>query len=253
MRRHELLEGEICALTGASLRSPAAVAVGVAVTVLFGAFAIGSLPIQLFPDIERPQISIQTGWRAESPREVEQQIIEPEEEVLQGIPGLQQMDAYANQGSGYVNLTFAIGTDIQETLVDVIGRLNRIPSLPPDSDRPFVQLANAQDSNASLLYVFMQVLPGNKRDVQDYEPFIRYNVVPRIEAIPGVGSVGFNEAGAPQELQVVVDPMKAAALGIQIPQSQPRSMPPTMSRAERSMPGAGNTNSPIADVIRSAI
>jgi multidrug efflux pump subunit AcrB len=204
--------------TAASLRSPAAVAVGVAVTILFGIFALSNLPIQLFPDIDRPQISIVTGWRSESPREVEQQIVEPEEEVLQGIPGLSQMDANAAQGNAYINLTFAIGTNMQATLVDVIGRLNRIPSLPPDSDRPFVQLANDQDSNASLLYVFMQVLPGNKHDVEDYEPFIRYTVVPRIEAIPGVGSVVFNESGAQQELDIIFDPMRAASLGIQLPQ-----------------------------------
>jgi multidrug efflux pump subunit AcrB len=205
------------ALTAASIRSPAAVAVGVAVTILFGVFALYDLPIQLFPDIDRPQIGIQTSWRTSTPREVEAQIIEPEEEVLQGIPGLQKMEGFANEGNGYINLTFAIGTNIQQTLVDVIGRLNRIPSLPPDAERPFVQLSSQQDSNASLLYVFMQVLPGNKRDVESYENFIRYNVVPRIEAIPGVGSVQFNESGPPQELDIVFDPMRAAALGVQIP------------------------------------
>lgn len=206
------------ALTGASLRSPAAVAVGVAITILFGAFALYNLPIQLFPDIDRPQIGIQTGWRAASPREVELQILQPEEEVLQGIPGLVQMNGYANQGGAYVNLTFALGTDIKQTLIDVVARLNRIPSLPPDSERPFVQLANQQDANNSLLYVFMQKLPGNKRDVQSYVSFLRYNVIPRIEAIPGVGSVQFEQSGAPEELDIVFDPVRAAALGVQIPQ-----------------------------------
>ena len=46
-------------LTAAALRSPAAVAVGVAVAILFGAFALYSLLIQLFPDIDRPQIGIE--------------------------------------------------------------------------------------------------------------------------------------------------------------------------------------------------
>ncbi|MBV9331530.1 MAG: efflux RND transporter permease subunit, partial [Alphaproteobacteria bacterium] len=211
------VEGEMRTLTGASLRSPAAVAVAVAITVLFGVFALYNLPIQLFPDIERPQIGIQTAWRAASPREVEAQIVQPEEEVLQGIAGLTQLEGYANQGGGYINLTFALGTDMKQTLVDVIGRLNRIPSLPPDSERPFVQLANTQDSNASLLFVFMQVLPGNKRNVESYEPFIRYTVIPRLETIPGVGSVEFNQSGGEQELQIIFDPMRAAALGIQIP------------------------------------
>ncbi len=205
------------AFTAASLKSPAAVAVGVAVTVLFGLFALNDLPIQLFPDIDRPQIGIGTGWRVATPNEVEAQIIEPEEEVLQGIPGLVETKAFANAGGGYVSLTFALGTDMKQTLVDVIGRLNRIPSLPTDSDRPFVQLASTQDSNASLLYVFMQRQPGNQRNVESFEPWLRYTVAPRLEAIQGVGSVQLNMVGAQQELQIVFDPMRAAQLGIQIP------------------------------------
>jgi len=204
-------------LTAASLKSPASVAVAVAVAILFGVFALATLPVQLFPDIERPQIGIQTGWRTSTPREVEAQIVEPQEEVLQGISGLQEMNAFVGSGGAYINLTFAIGTDMQHTLVDVIGRLNRIPSLPADSERPFVQLANTQDSNATLLYVFMQRLPGNTRPVESYESFLRYTVAPRLEAIKGVGSVELNVIGAPEELQIIFDPMKAAALGIQIP------------------------------------
>jgi len=171
-------------LTTAALKSPAAVAVGVAVAILFGAFALYSLPIQLFPDIDRPQIGIETDWRAETPREVESQLVQPEEDVLQGLPGLQEMDGYSNSGGGYISLTFALGTDMRSTLVDVIGRLNRLPPLPADAQRPFVQLANTQDSNATLLYIFMQKLPGNKHDVNDYEQFLRDVVVPRFEAIP---------------------------------------------------------------------
>lgn len=205
------------ALTAMSLKSPAAVAVAVAVTILFGVFSLTTLPIQLFPDIERPQIGIQTGWRTATPREVEAQIVEPQEEVLQGISGLEEMNAFVGSGGSYINLTFAIGTDMRNTLVDVIGRLNRIPSLPADSERPFVQLANTQDSNASLLYVFLQRMPGNPRAIEDYETFLRYTVAPRLEAIPGVGSVEMNLTGAQEELQIVFDPMKAASLGVQIP------------------------------------
>src|SRR5215471_10483833 len=79
----------------------------------------------------------------------------------------------------------------------------------PDIERPLVQLANTQDSNASLLFVFMQLMPGNKRDVASYDSFIRYTVIPRLEAIPGVGSVEFQ---TPQpELQIIFDPMRAAS------------------------------------------
>jgi multidrug efflux pump subunit AcrB len=204
-------------LTKASISTPAATAVGVAVTILFGLFALYALPVQLFPDIDRPQVGIETDWRAETPREVEAQLVEPEEEVLQGIPGLQQMDGYANPGSGYINLTFALGTDMKATLVDVIGRLNRLPPLPADAQKPFVQLASTQDANATLLFVFMQKLPGNKHNVADYEQFINDVVVPRLEAIPGVGSAQLISNNGPEELDIVFDPMRAAQLGVQIP------------------------------------
>lgn len=205
------------ALTSAGLKSPAAVAVGVAVTLLFGLFALYSLPIQLFPDIDRPQIGIQTDWRSETPREVEAQLVEPEEEVLQGLPGLQEMDGFANSGGGYVQLTFALGTDMKNTLVDVIGRLNRLPPLPADAQKPFVQLASTQDANALLLYVFMQKLPGNKRDVNSYVSFLKETVIPRLESIPGVGSVQINANGGVDEIDIQFDPLRAAELGVQIP------------------------------------
>jgi multidrug efflux pump subunit AcrB len=205
------------ALTQAGLKSPAAIAVGVAMTVLFGIFAIYNLPIQLFPDIDRPQIGIETDWRAETPREVESQLVQPEEEVLQGIPGLQEMDGFANNGGGYIALTFALGTDMKSTLVDVIGRLNRLPPLPADAQKPFVQLASTQDANALLLYVFMQKLPGNRSDVNSYTQFLKDSVIPRLEAVPGVGSAQINSNGGTDEIDIVFDPMRAAQLGVQIP------------------------------------
>ncbi|MBV9989817.1 MAG: efflux RND transporter permease subunit [Alphaproteobacteria bacterium] len=205
------------ALTEAGLKSPAAIAVGVAVTILFGVFAIFALPVQLFPDIDRPQIGIETDWRAETPREVESQLVQPEEEVLQGLPGLQEMDGFANGGGGYIQLTFALGTDMKSTLVDVIGRLNRLPPLPADAQKPFVQLASTQDANALLLYVFMQKLPGNSRDVNSYTQWLKDVVIPRLEAVPGVGSAQINARGGTDEIDIVFDPMRAAQLGVQIP------------------------------------
>ena len=53
-------------LTLATLRNPPAAIVAIVFAVAFGLFSLNKLPIQLFPDIENPVISIQTGWRAAS-------------------------------------------------------------------------------------------------------------------------------------------------------------------------------------------
>ena len=100
-------------LTDLSTRHWPSVAVAVVLVALFGATSIASLPIQLLPTIEEPQVSIANFWRAAAPEEMEANIVEPQENVLRNTPGLTNINSFISRGSGFVNLTFAVGTDIQ--------------------------------------------------------------------------------------------------------------------------------------------
>jgi multidrug efflux pump subunit AcrB len=196
-----------------AVKNPAGVAVAVAIIVLFGIFSLGKLPIQLFPDIDLPQLSVQANWRAASPREVESEILEPMEEVLQGIPGLQVMEANAFNGGAYINLQFTLDTDMQATLMDVIGRLNRLPPMPADSDPPIVQLGGGGNANGALTWYFVQKLPGTPGKLTDYARQVEDIIRPQIENIEGVAGVNILD-GAPEQLQIVIDPYRAAELGL---------------------------------------
>jgi multidrug efflux pump subunit AcrB len=206
-------------LTESSLKNPAAVAVGVAVVVVFGLITLFELPVQLFPDIEQPQISVFTGWRAASPREVESEILEPQEEVLQGVRGLKELNANANPGGCWISMTFGLGTNMQETLIDVISRLNRLPPLPRDATPPVISMGGGfgGGSNESLSWFFIQLLPGNERSIESYQRFVEDVVAAPIESIPGVAGVEVM-AGNEHELRIEFDPHRAAMLGISIPQ-----------------------------------
>ncbi len=206
-------------LTQSSLKNPAAVAVGVAIVVLFGGYSLVKLPVQLFPDIERPQMSISTSWRAASPQEIESEILEPQEEVLQGLPGLKQTVAEINQGFCNINLTFGLETDMQQTLIEVISRLNRVPPLPADADPPVVQLGAGGlggDSSRELIWFYVQLLPGNEAPIESYQKLVEDVVKPRFESVPGVAGLQLF-AGAPEEVQIRFDPYRVAELGIDIP------------------------------------
>src|SRR5262245_56169812 len=78
-------------LTAVSLRNPAGVLVAILMVALLGVFALVKLPIQLFPNIEEPVISIFTSWRAAAPAEIESEIIEPQERALQGLRGMRTL------------------------------------------------------------------------------------------------------------------------------------------------------------------
>ena len=205
-------------LTSTALTSPAAVAVAVALILLVGILSLFKLPVQLFPDIERPRISIQTFWRAASPQEIESQVIEPQEQVLRGIPGLRSMNAYANRGASFINLEFGVETDMDQTLIEVISRMTRVENLPRDATPPRVMLGGFGGGTPALTFFFLQALPGNEQSIYEYIDFTNDVIRPRLEAIQGVSSVQTFTDQNREELQIRYDPVKAAQYGIQIPE-----------------------------------
>jgi RND family efflux transporter MFP subunit len=198
-------------------RSPIAVAVIALFIGLLGALSLSRLPLQLFPDINRPEISIQCTWRTASPEEVESELLEPLENVLQGMPGVEEIEGNANSGAAQINLRFALGTDMKNALVEVIGRLNRLRPLPRDADRPVVTLGGGDgNANETLSWFFVQQLPGTPGTIDSQRRFIEDTLRARLEAVPGVAAVNVN-AGPPDDVRITVDLSRAAALGIAVP------------------------------------
>jgi multidrug efflux pump subunit AcrB len=206
-------------LTSLSLRNPAAIAVTLAILLLAGSWSLTQLPVQLFPDIETPEIVIQTSWRAASPREIESEIIEPIEAVLRGLPGVTEMSAYANAGYARINLSFGLDTDMQRILMDVIARMNRMDPLPRDANQPVIQLGGGGGDTPALTFFFLQLLPDTAGTIDDYRQFAEDTIRPAIEAVPGVASVSTSEnsGNAEQELQILFNPQRAAYLGVTLP------------------------------------
>ena len=199
-----------------SSRSPIGVIVIAVFLGLVGLLSLGRLPLQLFPDINKPELSIQAGWRTASPEEVESELLEPLESVLQGMAGVEEIEGNAFPGQAQVKLRFALGTDMKNALVEVIGRINRLPPLPRDADRPSVSLGGDGNTNETLSWFFVQLLPGTSGPIEAQRRFIEDTVRSRLEAIPGVAAVEVN-AGPPDNVRITLDLARAAGLGISVP------------------------------------
>ena len=199
-----------------SSRSPIGVIVIAVFLCLLGLLSLGRLPLQLFPDVKKPELSVQAGWRTASPEEVESELLEPLEKVMQGMPGVEEIEGNAQAENANLNLRFAIGTDMKSALVEVIGRLNRLPPLPRDADRPSVSLGGNNNANETLTWFFVQLLPGTPGPIEAHRRFIEDTVRARLESIPGVAAVDVN-AGPPDDVRITLDLARTAALGISIP------------------------------------
>ena len=204
-------------LTQASLKNRVAVAVGVLLVAIFGYLSLTKLPIQLAPNVERPAIGIDTAWRGAAPEEIESEILEPQEKVFQGLPGLTQMSSSASPGSAGIVLEFSADMDMQRALVEVINRLNQVPAYPVDATEPMINLGASRFGGSPIAWFSFNLLEGNHKDIATYQDFIDDNIVPRIEQIKGVTSVG-SFGGRPHELRITFDPFKAATLGIDLTQ-----------------------------------
>lgn len=204
-------------LTRASLKNPAATIVLTLLIVLFGALAFYKLPVQLLPDLDRPQIFINNGWRAAAPQEMESTIIEPQESVLRAVPGVVEIQSNIGPGFGSIALTFEVGQDMQRAMLDVINALNQAPPRPREAAEPRVTVGSGRGNVASLLIKQMDSKAGD--DFSPYLKLIRDNVGPRLRAISGVSNVEL-ASDLPKELHITFDPYKMAALGIGIDQLQ---------------------------------
>ena len=107
-------------LTDFCMRNPAAVIAGSLFILLLGIYSAMTLPVQLFPDIERPTLSVFTPWRAASPSQVESEITEQVEDVLDGVSGMTEMQSWSNQGASWVGLQFEVGSDMNAVVLDVL-------------------------------------------------------------------------------------------------------------------------------------
>jgi multidrug efflux pump subunit AcrB len=205
-------------LTRLCLKNPAAVGVVLALIALLGAVSIAKLPIQLLPNIERPELGIWTGWRAASPREVESEIIEPIERELRGIPGLKTIQSFSNSGGGFVRLEFALGTNMDKTLTEVTSRLQRVRGLPAEADRPSIGDFGGGSAGDTLIFLFMQRLPGHDNAGEKMSDFARTRVAPELEAIDGVAGVDVNSDDGEEIIRISFDPFRLAQLGVTIDQ-----------------------------------
>lgn len=175
-------------MTRYSLNNPAAMAVCVTLIVLFGFLSLRSLPIQLLPDVEQSTISIRNVWRAAAPEEVEEAIIQPQEEVLRNIEGLDSMVSTVSRGSGQINLNFKVGWDMQRALIDVITQMNQSDELPADAQEPSINSGGQSRGQAASLLIY--TLPGNDiEDVAVYQQLIDREVEPVLARLPGVARV----------------------------------------------------------------
>ena len=194
---------------------PVAVVAAVLIAILFGTLSLSRIPVQLAPDVRKPVVVVETSWPGAAPSEIEREIVNPQEETLRGLDGLEIMTSRSRTGQASVTLEFAVGTDMSQSLLLVSNRLDRVGGYPDEASEPTLNTSGSDDS--PIAWVLLTAAEGNTRSMPTYGDFLEDVVKDRVERIEGVSAVNVF-GGTSRELQVVIDPQRLSRFGLTVPE-----------------------------------
>jgi len=198
-----------------ALDKPVSIIVGIILLVTFGLIGLNKLPVQLTPDVEKPQITVQTVWNGATPYEIEKEIIEKQEEALKGLQGLTKMESASYNNLGEITLSFELGTNIDDALLRVSNKMNEVSDYPDNAKRPSIEAAGANSSMVA--WILLKTKPENNVHINQYRTFFEDHVRQHLERVKGVGSL-FVFGGTEDELHVELDMEKLAQHNVTINQ-----------------------------------
>lgn len=197
-------------LPSLSLKRPVLAIVMNLIIVIFGIVGFTFLGVRDYPAIDPPIINVRTSYAGANSDIIENQITEPLEKAINGIPGIRTITSSSAQGSSNITVEFELGSDLESAANDVRDKVSQAQrSLPKDLDAPPV-VSKADANSDAILSMTVQSNTRNQLEVTDYAV---NNLVERLQTIPGVsGSQIWGEKR--YAMRIWLEPAKMAAYNI---------------------------------------
>jgi multidrug efflux pump len=180
-------------------------------TMLVGALAISNLPIEQYPDVAPPQVSVRASYPGASALTIENSVTQIIEQQLTGIDGLLYFTATSSaRGQANISATFKKGTDPDIAQVQVQNRVQQAISRLPQLVQQ--QGVSVTKSNPDFLLVCGVYDGSGKMGAGDISDYLIANVQDRLARLPGVGSA--NVFGSQYAMRIWLDPKRLAGVSL---------------------------------------
>lgn len=192
-----------------SIRRPVLSTVLMLVIILFGFIGYTFLGVREYPSVDQPIISVSVSYPGANAEVIMNQITEPLEQNINGIPGIRSLSSTSSQGQSRITVEFELSVDMETAANDVRDKVSRAQrNLPRDCDPPTISKADADASP------IMQIaVRSSKRSLMELSEIAELTVKERLQTIPNVSAV--NIWGEKRySMRLWLDPVKMAGYGV---------------------------------------
>ena len=192
-----------------SIRRPVLSTVMTLVILLFGLIGYNTLGVREYPSVDNPIISVSCSYPGANADVIENQITEPLEQNINGIPGIRSLTSVSSQGSSRITVEFELSVDLETAANDVRDKVSRAQRfLPRDCDPPTVSKADAD-----AMPILMVAIQSDKRSLLEISEIADLTVKEQLQTIPDVS--GVNIWGEKRySMRLWLDPIKMSGYGL---------------------------------------
>lgn len=192
-----------------SIRRPVLATVLTIIILLFGLIGYTTLGVREYPSVDNPIISVTCSYPGANAEVIENQITEPLEQNINGIPGIRSLSSTSQQGQCRITVEFELSVDLETAANDVRDKVSRAQRyLPRDCDPPTVSKADADASP-----ILMVAIQSNTRSLLELSEIADLTVKEQLQTIPDVSSVSI-WGEKRYSMRLWLDPVKMAGYGI---------------------------------------
>lgn len=197
---------------GSAVKKPVTTILIFVITMVMGLYSLTQLPVDLYPEIELPFLSVYTTYPGASASDIETNITRPIEDVLSSVNGLKEITSTSRDNISVIFLQFEYETNLDEASNDIRSNLSFIDDyLPEDAEDPSIL-----KFNSSMMPIIFYAITADE-SYKGLEKIMDEKVVNPLNRIDGVGNVALS--GEPgREIYVDVDPRRMEAYNLTIEQ-----------------------------------